>query len=57
MALMSRSISSDVVGQLGAEEYIMRTLSFNNDLSEGERVLLASAVLARDEALYSISLS
>lgn len=57
MALMRRSISSAVVGQLRAEEYIMRTLSFNNDLSEGERVLLASAVLTRDEALYSISLS
>lgn len=55
MALMCRSISSDVVGELRAEEYIMRTLSSNNDLSEGERVLLASAILTRDEALYSIS--
>ncbi|WP_339052182.1 hypothetical protein [Candidatus Lariskella endosymbiont of Epinotia ramella] len=56
MALMCRSISSDVVGELRAEEYIMRTLSSNNDLSEGERVLLASAILTRDEALYSISI-
>lgn len=55
MALMCRSISSDMVGELRAEEYIMRTLSSNNDLSEGERVLLASAILTRDEALYSIS--
>lgn len=56
MALLCRFIYSDVVGQSRAEEYIMRALSSNNDLSEGERVLLASAVLTRDEALYSISL-
>jgi hypothetical protein len=56
MALLRKFIYSDVVGQLSAEEYIMKTLSSNNDLSEGERVLLASAVLTRDTALDSVSL-